>query len=257
MSFTFTDIITPSKKRYLFEEDDTIQKISGTEIEEPESLFENKTFWFSVANYESPHLTDSTIVSSTLAVEIETNNADRYRSIMKEDLELVFQTVQQDSDTVLLIATEPSELTDFQRYQLASYPDIRDCELDAFTDPAVSYNQNQQELDFSSTYGSGMSHRVYMNIHEKLDKMLQKEDSVEEIKTYLTGRKTEQRAEQIYEVLKGNKTESVLYELGSLKPKKAFSQLIDKLYQDAIIEVSIPINYTNLLTDVEYIKVKR
>lgn len=253
MSFTVSDIPNPSEKRYLFKKDGKIHKTTGTELNSP-TEFLDPPVWFSVANYSDPHLTDSDIIGSTFAVELPSKYVDRYIQIMQNDLGITLSQIEQDSTTILL-SDEFTDLTDFQRYKLASYPDIRDCTLDQLTDPTLSYNQNHQETDFNSTYGNGMSHRVYEYIHTELETLVQKEEPVKEIQSYLTGRNTEGRAEQIVEVLEGNQTESVLYELGSLKPKQAFSQVVDEFYTEAIEELSIPVEYKNILTDVSYIKI--
>ena len=258
MSFTVSDIPNPSDKRYLFEENDTLQKTAGSEISSPAQFFNDTVteVWFSIANYDEPHLTDTEITGSTFVVKVPIESADRYKEIMQKDLGITFTEVRSTETKAVLLSTQVAELSDFQRYQLASYPDVRDCSLSDLTDPSMSYNQNQQEMDFWSTYGSGMSHRVYMYIHTHLDEILQTDDPVGGIKQYLTGQNTENRAEQVVEVLDEELPESVLYELGALKPKQAFKQVVDKLYAEAVSEISVPIEYENVYTNVEYVKIE-
>lgn len=258
MAFTYSEIPNISNKRFLYKDEGIIKSIAGSEIPDLEEFFTGKeVYWFSIANYVEPHLSQSDIDSITFAVELPPKHSSKYKQIMESDFNITFTQVPTEKEQCVLFTTaeEFSELSEYQRYKIASYPDLRSTNLEDLTNPEYSYNQNHQTQDFSSTYGSGMSNRVFLSIESKINQLLNSDDPVENVKSYLTGPNTQQRAEDIVETLSTEQDKQILFKLGSLKPTKSFEQIINSIYKNMKDNISIPFEYEQLYFDSEYIKV--
>jgi hypothetical protein len=268
MDFTEDFIPNPSSRRYLYQnhDEEVIHSVAGTEIESLGQFLDEanpESVWVSLASYSDPHISSNqSIIGSLFAVRITEGvhkdslieTAERYKKYFETDFAGELFAIRKSEEILLVELTgKYRSLSDHQRVQFGTFTDLQETTLDQLTQAGLSYNQNTDSNTTRSTYGVGMSHRVFEYIYTDINNLINTDDPVSTVESKLTGRNTQDRAESIVDALESGSPEEILFSLGTLQPKSQFKQLVNKSFRNAKTELSIPVQPEDVFQSTEYI----